>query len=233
MKKLKLCAANQRFGVPLCEIFFRLSFLAIMIFPVVSCNRSEPKIAYGFIELIYYQDRDKPQEYFSFFIIPDDEEGIENLDDLYLYHDREQLCWRISSDDWVTHNEDGKTWIGTRSIAIADGESLPRGQFRAVLVNKGGEKSERSFSFDAPEEAPFPFPSLEINNGRYTVVSAYPENRLVCYDEEGNYIDTVNLTGLSGSVDELGIPSNARTAALWAQDAPRFTSAYTDVAAIY
>jgi hypothetical protein len=206
---------------------------AIAVFALaVSCNRSEPKINFGFIELVYYQDKGKPLEYFSFFVIPEDEDGIENLADLYLYHDREQLRWRISSDDWVSHTENGKTWIGSRSIAIGEDESLPRGQYRAVLVNKGGEKSERNFSFDAPEDPVFPFPSLEINERQYRAVSLYPENRLVCYDEQGNYVHTASLASLSGSIDDLGIPSNTKSAALWAQDPQRFTSAYTDVAAI-
>jgi len=198
-----------------------------------SCSRSEPKIAFGFIELVYYQeDEKKPQERFSFFIIPEDEEGIENLADLYLYNDKEQLRWQIKSEDWVSYVQDGKTWIGTRSIAIGEDEILPRGQYRAVLVNKGGEKSERNFSFDAPEEPRFPFPALEISGGQYTVTSLYPNNRLVCYDNEGNYVFTANLTSLSGPVSELNIPSNARTAALWAEDAQYFTSAFTNVTPI-
>ncbi|MCL2127140.1 MAG: hypothetical protein FWH38_02700 [Treponema sp.] len=203
--------------------------LLIALCLLVSCNRTEPKIAFGFLELVYYQDREKPQERFSFFIIPDDEDGIENLADLYLYNDREQLRWHIGSEDWVSYTEDGRTWIGSRSIAIGEDETLPRGQYRAVLVNKGGEKSERNFSFDAPEEPRFPFPSLEIRDGRYTVDSRYPENHLVCYDEQGNYIFTADLAVLSGSTGDLGIPSNALTAALWAEDAQYFTSAFTDV----
>jgi hypothetical protein len=182
--------------------------------------------------MVYYQDRGKPVEYFSFFIIAEDEDGIENLADLYLYHDREQLRWHIPSDDWVSYTENGRTWVGSRSIAIGDGEGLPRGQYRAVLVNKGGEKSERNFSFDAPEDPVFPFPSLEISQGRYTVSSAYPENRLVCYDGQGYHVYTASLGSLAGSISELGIPSSAQTAALWAQDAQRFTSAFTDVTAI-
>jgi len=198
----------------------------------VSCSRTEPKIAFGFIELVYYQDNNKPQERFSFFIIPEDEEGIENLADLYLYHDREQLRWHIKSEDWISYVQDGKTWIGTRSIAIGEDETLPRGQYRAVLVNKGGEKSERNFSFDAPEEPRFPFPALDITNGLYTVNSQYPSNRLVCYDEQGNYISTVNLSNLSGQIIDLNIPNNARTAALWAEDTQYFTSAFTYVTTI-
>jgi hypothetical protein len=205
-------------------------FLAVFL--AVSCNRSEPKITYGFIELVYYQGNVRPREFFSFFIIPDDEDGIENLADLYLYHDREQLRWHISSEDWVTHTESGTSWIGSRSIAIREGESLPRGQFRAVLINKGGEKSERNFSFDAPEQPVHPFPRLEISEQRYTVTSSYPQNQLVCYDEQGNYVHTAHLVALTGTIDDLNLPSNARTAALWAQDTQRFTSAYTDVAVI-
>jgi len=214
------------------KLFLVLLFFAVFFPLTVSCSRTEPKITFGFIELVYYQDHDKPLERFSFFIIPEDDDGIENLEDLYLYHDREQLRWHISSDDWVIYTHDGKTWIGTRSIAIGENESLPRGQFRAVLVTKGGEKSERNFSFDAPTEPRFPFPVLEISGGRYKVDSAYPANRLVCYDEQGNHVFSVNLTSLNGTINELGIPSQARTAALWAEDAQYFTSAITYVTAL-
>jgi hypothetical protein len=202
------------------------------VFLAVSCSRSEPKIAFGFIELVYYQDTNKPQERFSFFIIPEDEEGVENLADLYLYHDREQLRWHIKSEDWVSYTQDGKTWIGTRSIAIGEDEILPRGQYRAVLVNKGGEKTERKFSFDAPEEPRFLFPVLDISNGVYTVNSQYPSNRLVCYDDQGNHVHTETLSSLSGQLSELNIPSEARTAALWAEDAQYFTSAFTYVTSL-
>jgi hypothetical protein len=212
----------------------RVSFLFSLpfLFLAISCSRTEPVISFGFIQLVYYQDNEKPLERFSFFIIPEDEDGVENLEELYLYHDREQLRWHITCDDWITYAQDGTTWIGTRSIAIGEDERLPRGQFRAVLVNKGGEKSERNFSFDAPEDPRFPFPTLEISRGRYTASSAYPSNRLVCYDEKGNHVFSVNLADLSGSIDDLGIPSQARTAALWAEDTEYFTSAITYVTAI-
>jgi hypothetical protein len=206
--------------------------LFLAIFFAGSCSRTEPKIAFGFMELVYYQSGNKPEERFSFFIIPEDEEGIENLDDLYLYHDREQLRWHISSEDWVTYVHEGKTWIGTRGIAIGNDESLPRGQYRAVLVNKGGEKSERDFSFDAPENPRFPFPSLNITWRIYIVNSSYPVNHLVCYDEQGNYVHTALLSRLSGTIDDLGLPSQVRTAALWAEDPQYFTSAFTDVESV-
>ncbi|MDR0290402.1 MAG: hypothetical protein LBI06_05645, partial [Treponema sp.] len=84
--------------------FFVLIVLAAL---AASCSRTEPKITFGFIELVYYQDREKPLERFSFFVIPEDEDGIENLEDLYLYHDREQLRWHLKSDNWITYTHEG------------------------------------------------------------------------------------------------------------------------------
>jgi hypothetical protein len=214
------------FGIPSYQKALIFSILAVSLF---SCSRTEPKISYGFIQLVYYQDEEKPVERFSFFVIPDDEDGIENLEELYLYNDWEQLRWLLTSGDWVSFEQDGAVWIGSRSLAMEGGELLPRGQYRAVLVNKGGEKSERNFSFDAPEESRFPFPALEISDGQYTVNSAWPQNRLAFYDGEGNYVATVNLSALSGMVADLQPPAAARTAALWAEDNLYFTSAFTSV----
>jgi hypothetical protein len=194
-----------------------------------SCSRSEPKISYGFISLIYYQGTERPEERFSFFIIPDDDDGIENLADLYLYHDREQLRWHIRSEDWVAYEQEGQTWIGTRSIAMTGDETLPRGQYRAVLVNKGGEQSERLFSFDAPEEPRFPFPFIALAEDRYRIDSNYPVNRFICYDEQGNTVAVLSPEHNEGQVSDLGLPSDARAVALWAEDSVYYTSVLTDV----
>jgi hypothetical protein len=178
---------------------------------------------------VYYQEEERPAERFSFFVIPDDDDGIENLADLYLYHDREQLRWHIPADDWVSYEQDGQSWIGTRSIAMSDDGALPRGQFRAVLVNKGGEQSERLFSFDAPPEPRFPFPFAAVSEGRYRIDSNYPVNRFICYDEQGNIVNTLSLDTLEGRVADLNLDSGIRAVALWAEDPAYYTSVLTDV----
>jgi hypothetical protein len=55
---------------------------------------------------------------------------------------------------------------------------------------------------------------------------------LVCYDAEGNHVRTVKLYGLSGNINELDIPKEARMAALWAEDTLYFTSAFTEATAL-
>jgi len=193
-----------------------------------SCSRAEPTILYGFIESVYYTGKDKPVERYSFFILPEDDDGIENLSELYIYHDREGLRWHIKAEDWIQHTEDEKTWIGTRAIAMFEDEPLPRGQYRAVLVNKGGEKTERSFTFDSPEDPPHPFPLLSINSGNYRFDSAYPVNHLICYDQQGNAIQTLRLNDIQGAVRDLKLSNTVRSAALWAEDPDFRSSALTE-----
>jgi len=205
-----------------------LSVLAV-VFLLLSCSTSKPEITYGFLQLVLYQGETKPTEQFSFFILPEDEDGIENLDELYLYHDKDQLRWKLTSADWVVYTQDEKTWIGSRSIAVKDG-GLPRGVYRAVLVNKGGERGEREFVFDA--EVRYAFPTLDVADGYYTINSRWPVNRLVCYDRSGNYVTTVESPPLSGSVSNLNLPSSVRTAALWAEDTMSYCSAFTDVVSL-
>jgi hypothetical protein len=101
-----------------------------------------------------------------------------------------------------------------------------------VLVNKGGEKTERTFTFDAPEASRFPFPRLSIREGRYQVDSKYPENSFICYDEQGNFVKTLPLMNPVGLVSELDIPSNARAVALWADDPEYSTAALTDIVSV-
>ena len=198
----------------------------------LSCSRTEPRIPFGFIDLIYYQGDTTVQERFTFFIIAEDDDGIVNLDELRLYHDREGLEWIISSADWVHYEEENRHWVGSRSIAMVDDYNLPRGQYRAVLFNKGGEKSERNFTFDAPETPRFPFPVLKIDNNYYLVESEYPKNSFIVYDQQGNSIRIIDVQYTEANIVDLRLPANARFLALWAQDEDYRTSALTKVVSL-
>ena len=213
------------------KLHFSFIILLVSIF-AISCSRTEPRIPFGFMELIYYPGDTGPLERFSFFIIAEDDDGIENLAEIRLIHDNYGLEWIIGSEDWVHYENEGKNWIGTRSISMQNNEILPRGQYRAVLYNKGGEKSERLFVFDASRDPRFPYPFFRIENGRYMVESRYPANSFLVYDQQGNVLRTISVPDSEGSIAELGLPNNARFLALWAQDEFYSTSAMTEALAI-
>jgi hypothetical protein len=205
--------------------------LGLVILVFLSCSRTAPSIDFGFLQLVYYQGEAGPEERFHFFIIPQDDDGVENLDELRLYHDYEGLAWTLTSRDWIRHDEENRTWIGSRGIAMS-GEALPRGQYRAELVNKGGEKTERTFTFDAPAASRFPFPDLRVSEGQYTVESRYPENKFICYDSQGTSVRVIPLQELRGSISSLNLPSTVRSIALWADDSEYSTSALTLMVAV-
>jgi hypothetical protein len=196
-------------------LLFSLFFISAGFF---SCSKAEPIIHYGFMELVYYPGISKSNERYSFFILPEDDDGIDNLSELYLYHDREGLRWLITSNDWIVLEEDGKTWIGSRNIAMYDDGPLPRGQYRAVLYNKGGESTERRFTYDGPETPPYPSPELSIEAGMYNIDSRYPVNRLICYDQQGKTVQTLIVRELKGSIRDLRLTNTVRTVALWAEE---------------
>jgi hypothetical protein len=207
---------------------FIMAMAGILFF---SCSRGEPEILFGFMELVYYPGEQKPEERYTFFILPEDDDGIENLAELQLHHDREGLGWNIGSEDWVSYEDgEGKTWIGSRSIAMPENETLPRGMYRAVLINKGGERAERTFAFDAPEDPRYPFPFLFIEEGKYRIDSHYPLHRLILYDQQGNTVETMVLSSLEGNLRD--IPGKGKSAALWAEDPEYHVSALTEAVSL-
>ena len=225
------CRIKNAFCSPRMSLALPMAAFAVL-FCFASCSKGEPRILYGFIDLIYYPGAEIPQEKYSFFALCEDDDGVENLSELCLYHDLEGLRWVVTCDDWVQHEEDGKTWVGSRSIAMPEGLPLPRGQFRAVLTNKGGEKTEKRFAYDGPIDPRFPFPFFSITDGIYRVDSRYPVNRLICYDQHGNPVQTHLLADMQGNIRDLRLANTVRTIALWAEDSANHVSAITDAATV-
>jgi hypothetical protein len=209
--------------------FFSFIFLVLFLCVFSSCSKTEPEIASPSMRLVYFQGDAGVYARFSFFVMANDDDGVENLADLYLYHDREGLRWRFSEKDWILISKDGHTWIGSRNVAMVDDEPLPRGQYRAVLVNKVGEQSARTFTFDPPEKPRYPFPALALDGETYAITSKYPAHFFIGYDERANFIQTVKVDTLEGSLADLKIPAKVKAIALWAEDADYATSVLLDI----
>jgi hypothetical protein len=193
---------------------------------LAACSEAAPEIVFGSLSLVQYEDGER----YSFFIRPEDSDGIEDLSSLSLYYDASGLFWHMSADNWISYESNGNTWIGSRSIAMPDGGTLPRGQFRAVLVDKSGDRGERFFAFDSPVALhPFPSFTLQPRAGTYRIESEYPVNRLLCYDASGNYNRSVTPPALEGAISDLGLPSSIAAVALWAEDPDYATSALSAV----
>ncbi|MDR1429139.1 MAG: hypothetical protein LBI85_02525 [Spirochaetaceae bacterium] len=207
---------------------WRFGLLFVLLF--ASCSQAEPRIVRAVISLVYYQNQTGIQEAYSFFVLPEDDDGIKDLDTLYLYHDREELVWTLGSEDWISEDADGKAWIGSRGISMNDGP-LPRGQFRTVLEDKSGSRGERTFAFDGAA-LNRPFPVFTITDGQFHIESSYPAHSLLWYDENGESAGSSPLNSLDGTIGDLA-PPESRSAALWAEDIGHYTSALTQALPLY
>ena len=193
-----------------------------------SCSQSKPEILAAELRLVYRQETVAVGESFSLFALVQDDDGISDLSDLYLIHDRSQLSWKLSSSDWIRVERSGQQWIGGHGLAMPDAEDpLPRGGFRLIAVDQGGERHEKPLAFDAPTLPSFDFPSLSLGKTSYEIRSAYPKNSFVLYDAQGALLQTLQITNPSGPIAALNLPPAARAVALWAEDPAGSTAALT------
>lgn len=192
---------------------------------VAACSQAAPRIDSVSLRLTY---RSGGRERLSFFALSYDEDGTLDLEELHLLNDRAQLYWTVTSRDWLVVERAGETWVGSHGIAMADGAPFPSGVYRAVLVDKGGDRAERDVFFEPPERGRRRFPSLSVAGGRYRIISSYPNNSLVAYDASGTRLRTVKPKSAEGRISDLSLGPSAQSIALWAEDEEAGVAALTD-----
>jgi hypothetical protein len=214
------------------KVLFFSAAAALCSFFLMDCSRSAPEIAFSMMALNYVEDDSGPVPTLTFFVIANDEDGYEDLAELRLYNDADGLLWSWTPEIWEKHEEDSKTWVGARNIGMAGGETFPSGQYRAVLLDKGGERTERTFGFDVPAVPRYKFPKLTINDGNYLLDCEYPEYYFICYGNDGAYRSMVKLSSKAGAISSVRLNSDIISVALWARDSEHSTSALTKMTAV-
>ena len=86
------------------------------------------------------------RETLSVFIQPWDDDGIEDLDMIYLRHPNTDLFWVLDSIQWQSYSSSGIFWIGSNQFSSGYLGKLPRGDYLLELYDKVGEKAQRFFS---------------------------------------------------------------------------------------
>ncbi len=146
---------------------------------------------------------------------------------MYLLNDDTQIFWKLSVDDWLVSERSGETWVGSHALSMPGGKPFPRGTYRAVLMDKGGSRSERPVFLNAPRELRHPFPSFSISSGKFVAVSSWQRNSLVSYDASGAILGVENLRAKEGMLAELKLAANVVSVALLAEDDENFVTALT------
>jgi hypothetical protein len=171
-------------------IKFSVLFLVFLFF---SCSGEPPQLLESWWQLNLIDDTatgDTVQA-LSFFLHAEDEDGEDDMDQIYLIHDDLQLLWSIPLEKWSAFTDQGVKWIGfNRLLAPGDGV-FPEGNYRVLLIDIGGERDESSFYLrnNIPEKDEIILPEMSYDNNNFSIMSEFPKFQLWFYDGEGQLIE--------------------------------------------
>lgn len=123
----------------------------------------------------------------SLFCAVNDEDGIDDVEYLYLIQDRDGLDWKLTKDNWREREIDGVTWLGSDSLEHPDGPAFPRGNYRVVLIDKSGERAERDVPVQTVPTDAVKVPTLSLEGSTLAVGTAtkWPDYSVIFEDGAG------------------------------------------------
>jgi hypothetical protein len=152
---------------------------------LASCSGSAPVISRVSAQLVYEKDPASGGvlEELALFVVPEDKDGLDDLEFLHVVSDKAELYWSLDSNDWTRIKGQNEEWIGSARLAMPANERLPRGSFRVLLYDLSGDSDEESFALppDAPEPGSLPFPRATVAGGRISVSGASDWYTLLVY----------------------------------------------------
>lgn len=141
-------------------------------------------------------------ESLSVFATIQDDNGIDDIQELWVVQDHERLAWELSGANWTKRSEGSDTWLGAAALVRADYRPLPRGDYRLVAIDAAGDRTEKNFSIQGsfPGLAP---PSLSRSNDKLTVSSVWPETLVLAFDAAGQLLSSRPAPQAASSLEEL------------------------------
>ncbi len=236
----------------LCKLLFCLGLLALS----VSCGGVAPSIIEVSWRLniqftprasdVLRDENTLGREALSVFVRPADEDGLEDLDSMYLINRDEDLFWALDSTQWQSITSSRVFWIGSNQFSCGYLENLPRGHYIVEIYDKAGEMSARSFEMQAPstrdlgsvvavppqgDELLFLLPE---DVSMYSIVGYKVNNEVLFTD--ANYQSIISLKELKIRNDELEkvmlafeFPNNYVVARLGPYMVPRVSSGREEI----
>lgn len=186
-------------------------FLPVLAF-FVGCTGNPPEIAVLVPQLNLYQDTELDQTYekLSVFLRVNDPDGFEDLESLYIIQDNTELFWSIPVDGWLTAGNDTETWIGSNSVIMHDYSSFPRGTYRIIIQDLGGDTTEKSFvlSQATMDLSRKPHPTVTTIENTIRISGQHSQYAIWVYDRNRQQRSTYTIR--EGEIDANTIISSNR-----------------------
>jgi hypothetical protein len=154
---------------------------------LVSCGGKLPRVA-----AVEWRLESRPgangtaYESLSVFGSIKDEDGLDNIEEIWVVNDASALAWKLTNAEWTKASEGTEDWIGGSSLATAELAPLPRGDYRLVAIDASGQRAEMAFAVagDFPDKKA-PSVSYSIGDGSLAIRSDWTENLVLAFDAAG------------------------------------------------
>jgi hypothetical protein len=166
----------------------------LLAFGLQSCSSSKPSLL-----ALRWTVIDRPgafdgagAETLSVFASVDDEDGIDDLDKLYIINDSNETLWKLDKNSWEKSEMGGDTWIGSNALSLSDGTDIPAGTYRVLITDSSGERAEQSFSVTDNKEVA----AIKLSGTRdaLEIMAPYPSTQLLCFDLSSTLSKSVGIT---------------------------------------
>jgi hypothetical protein len=166
------------------------ALLAVLL--VCSCSGNPPRISRVSAQLLYEKDlvSGRIDEELALFVVPEDKDGLDDLEYLHVISDRAELYWSLDSSAWTRAKGQSDEWIGSARLAMPPNERFPRGSFRVLLYDLAGDSDEQTFTLppEAPEISTLPFPQATVAGGRITASGPSEWLTLLVYTTSDRFV---------------------------------------------
>ena len=170
-----------------------LLYLIWLIPLLYSCSGSPPGIVNTDWMVVYTQDRvlDTVYQELNFFVQIQDDDGSNDITEIYLIRDDLNWSWKIDPSNWISYEQDGEYWIGANGLTLGRGEDLPGGDYRLLVIDRSGQRDELVVTIRQPNQnsVALEFASISQDNSFITIDSQLPSLVLWFYDSQANLIN--------------------------------------------
>lgn len=145
------------------------------------------------------------EEHLSFFVSVADEDGVKDINALYLLNDETEQFWKLEPANWVAYPRDNEYWLGSSDLVMPDRSPIPRGTYRVLLFDEAGERAQKTWNLHTVllSSQKIQFPSIQAKEGVVTLHTALPNVQMVLYDRNFFFMDFALLEYDSFPVEQL------------------------------
>ena len=178
-------------------------FLLILLL-TSSCSNNLPQVSQLVWELfvIAPDSQGGGYEELSLYLQVSDEEGIEDIEEIFIINDEHLLYWKLNQENWSRREIDGDTWLGSSSLRHVGG--FPRDSYRYLVIDKTGDRVEGEFVLNLRRSGGDKiFPRAEFIGQRIILHGSSEELFLSFFSGDGVGLELLKLSPGSYSLDEI------------------------------